>query len=208
MRKLGLTILMSAITILVIGQDDPRNNQQQNTLFGSIPPKGGFIAFSAKPAYVNDQAAYMSGLQAAVVMGRKVNLGFAAYGLLTDVRSGQFTEEGTEYFVEMGYGGFLIEPVLGSHRMVHLTAPVILGGGISTLASRRPWDMGSNYDYTDPEFFFIAEPGVNAELNLFRFMRLGAGVGYRFVGETGVFRSSATNLSGWSGNLTLKLGWF
>ena len=164
---------------------------------------------SVNPALVNNQEAYIIGSQAAFSFGKKVNIGVAGYGLLTDVGSDQFATDGSEYFIEMGYGGLLFEPVFGSDRMIHLTTPVLLGGGMAALSKNRPWDINYDFDdYLDPEFFFIVEPGVTAELNLFRFMRLNAGVSYRLTGETGILQALSTDLSGWSGRIGLKLGWF
>lgn len=210
MKKTTLTILILFFGLTpVFSQMIFDGRSEEKTLFSDARPCGGFVAFTGKPAFVNGHEAYITGGQAAVVLGKKVNMGVAGFGLLTDVGSDQFATDGTEYFVEMGYGGLLIEPVFGSDRLIHITTPVILGGGVATLSKNRPWDPDYMWDeYTDPEFFFVAEPSVNAELNLFRFMRIAAGVGYRFIGETGIFRSTNTELSGWSGNVTLKLGWF
>jgi hypothetical protein len=181
----------------------------EKTLFGDARPCGGFVSFAGKLAYVNNTSAYFSGGKAAVVFGSKVNLGIAGYGLLTDVGSDQFAVDGNEYFIEMTYGGIFIEPVFGSDQIIHFTMPLVFGGGVSALSMSRPWDVDYEFDdYTDRELFYAAETGMNLELNLFRFLRLGVGLSYRFVGETGIFQRTNTDLSGWSGNVALKLGWF
>jgi len=204
---LGLILLMGYST--GFGQMIFNGDDTQKTLFGKARPSGAFVGFSVKPALVNGQESIFMGGSAAIALGEKVNLGVIGYGLVSDVGSNQFAMDGTEYFIEMGYGGFLFEPVFGSNRILHFTAPLILGAGVSALSKNRPWDFDYEYDeYTDPELFLVAEPALNAELNLFRFMRLSAGVGYRFIGETGIFNLTNTNLSGWTGNVTLKLGWF
>lgn len=185
--------------------------QKQKTLFKNARPIGGFIGFSAKPAELNNQDAFFGGAQVAIGLGRKVNLGVVGYGLISNNVTNQFDNNGNRYFLEMGYGGLLIEPIIGSNRMIHLTAPVVLGAGASVLSRYRPWEVNNNYntsDYVSEEAFFIAEPSINAELNVFKIMRLGAGIGYRFVSPTGILNSNGIDLNGWTANVTLKLGWF
>ncbi|MBL4704632.1 MAG: hypothetical protein JKY54_08930 [Flavobacteriales bacterium] len=210
MKRIILTALILVVGIsLGFSQVITNRTTQQNTLFGKTRPSGAFVGLSIKPAYVNGQEAMFTGGQIAIALGKKVNFGVAGYGLLTNVRSNQLATSGSEYFIEMGYGGLLIEPILGSDQVIHLAFPILLGAGVSALSQNRPWNgFYDESEYVNSELFFIAEPGINAELNLFRFMRIAAGVGYRFIGETGVFNVTNTNLSGWTGNVTLKLGWF
>lgn len=188
-----------------------RYNEDQ-TLLGKGKPLGFFIGINVKPAIVNDQAAFFTGGQIAMVFGKKLNVGFAGYGLTSPVLSDRVDADGTHYYYDMGYGGLLFEPVFFSRSAIHFTLPVLLGAGG---AGFRPTTSPFSYNYEDVNWdnyvadaFFVAEPGLNMELNLFKWMRLDAGVSYRFISD-GYFGSSLnSSLSGWSANCGLKFGWF
>jgi hypothetical protein len=84
--------------------------------------------------------------------------------------------------------------------MVHPTASMLIGaGGISTALQAA----GDNDDA-----FFVAEPALGVELNAASFMRLGVGASYRWVAgvELGGLRDQ--DLSGPTGELSVRLGRF
>jgi hypothetical protein len=56
--------------------------------------------------------------------------------------------------------------------------------------------------------YFIVEPGLNIELNLFRFMRIAVGGTYRFVSGLDMANLGNRNLSGPTANLMFKFGRF
>lgn len=188
------------------------DQEQDQTLFKKGTPIGFYIGLSNKPSVINEQYSWMTGAEVSLVFNHRLNIGFAGYGLVSPVQSNLVDQNGHRYYYDLGYGGLLVEPVIFSRSLVHLTFPVLIGAGGAGL---RPSYMGYYYNFGNTDWenyfgdaFFIAEPGVNLELNVFKWMRFHAGASYRFVSD-GYFGSAIGNeLSGWSANFGLKFGRF
>ena len=69
-------------------------------------------------------------------------------------------------------------------------------------------DKCKDYKQIDSDAFFIVEPGVEIELNLVKFMRLGIGGSYRWTSNVGLQDHKKDFLHGFSGNISLKFGKF
>lgn len=216
MKKVIILIALSAFALCAKAQEEeekqPSKNRETETLFKSTKMVGGYLGFNTKYSELNGQEALFTGGELSLIAGRKLNIGIEGYGLVNPIKFSQ--ESSNTNYLNMGYGGFHLEPVLFSKKLLHLTFPVLLGaGGIAETQKSYLNDDFYDVDFTEDDlistdFFMIAEPGVMLELNVFRFMRLGAGISHRFVG--GIETSSLSNdkLSGWSGQLALRLGWF
>lgn len=205
MKTSLMTILLFSM-LSCIGQE---SNDKPKNLFGDTRIKGGYIGTGIQTFQLNNQMGYGFGGSIALNAGRKFNIGFAGKILATDVKMDQLSSTGDPYYYELGYGGILIEPMIASNSPVHLTFPVVLGAGGVAAVNERVYEPGWHYQYSvqDADYFFIINPGVNVELNLFRFMRLAAGVNYRLSSDY-YLDGVKNNLNGLGGNVTLKLGWF
>ena len=152
----------------------------------------------------------MTGGALALSFGRKLNVGVVGYGLITPVSSNNIDVNGNLYYYDLGYGGFLFEPILASTKVFHVTFPVLIGGGAvgyhTAYGNFSNW--GNNYNEYNSGVFFVAEPAVHLELNLFKWLRFHAGGGYRFM-SSGYFNTPASGeLNGWSATAGLKIGIF
>jgi hypothetical protein len=187
-------------------------DDEMQTLFGGEHSFGAFIGMQAKMTEINGQGAVLTGGELNVIINRKLNLGFAGYGLVSDVYSNSMDELGREYFIEMGYGGLNIEPVMFSNSLVHFTVPVLLGaGGIAESNFRyTQFDYHEDFlgDLHRSDMFLFAEPGVNAELNVFKFFRVAGGVSYRWVSDVQIPTLNSATVNGWNANVALRFGWF
>ena len=115
----------------------------------------------------------------------------------------------------MGYGGLFLEYILFPKSAVHLSIPLIIGAGGTTLNAKKYQDdsnLNPNewalYEYVESSGFFLLEPGLNVELNMAKFFRLSAGANYRYVSGTNLQRLSDNDLSGVNFNITFKFGGF
>ena len=224
MKNYWLSALLVALSVTAFSTDPIKiwntgipchNNDGMNTLFGNGNKSfGAFVGFNMKMTEVNSQAALMTGGELNFIFNRDLNVGFAGYGLITDVYSNSLNDEGNDYYLEMGYGGLNIEPVLFSESLVHVTFPVLIGaGGIAETNYRYLDAIPPGEDYFDndihrSDFFLVAEPGVNAEINLFRFLRATGGVSYRWVSDVEIPGLGTNSLEGISANFGLRIGWF
>ncbi|NQX92539.1 MAG: hypothetical protein HRT74_10530, partial [Flavobacteriales bacterium] len=123
------------------------------------------------------------------------------------------TETGDRLYYEMGYGGLFFEPVFFSRSVVHFTTPVLIGAGGIGESRTQLFNPENEDSWEDPnfyrsDFFFVLEPGVSLEVNLFRHLRLKAGVSYRFMEDVELPNTDLATLEGWNANVGLRVGWF
>jgi hypothetical protein len=106
-----------------------------------------------------------------------------------------------------GYGGLELEYITRPSALVHATVSLLLGGGeASYRSSSTTGGTVSTQTLTSP--VFVAEPGVHLEVNVTRWFRPGAGLGYRFVNGSDLPGTSDGSLSAAVGTLTFKFGRF
>ena len=117
-----------------------------------------------------------------------------------------------KYILAGGYGGLLIEPIIGAFKPVHISIPMLIGAGGATYMD----EYGKTYDdpfYPKPYYyysdaFFVFEPGVEIELNMVKFMRLAFGGYYRFTSGLDLEDTKSNMMNGFSTGITLKFGKF
>ncbi len=170
---------------------------------------GAFLEFNTQPLFIQNQPGIMMGGGFSLVFGHSLNLGFSGYGLISDIQSSVADTNGNFYYLQNGFGGMTIEPVLFSKKLVHVSFPILFGMGATSLTQGSLYDSDT-YDASryNTEMYFIARPGVNVEINLLRVLRLDLGIAYRFSSGYQLQNISSSQLSGLSGNIGIKLGWF
>jgi hypothetical protein len=148
-------------------------------------------------------AALLGGVQGGWIIGHRLVVGGAGYGLVSDVVSPDILQpsNGDRAHVSFGYGGLRLGAIVAPRSVAHATFGVLLGGG--GLGSQTNTGLAHRSDS-----FFVVEPEVALEANLARHVRLDLGFTYRFVGGTELAGLSGTTLSGPAGSLAVKFGEF
>lgn len=188
-----------------------KNRREVQTLFNDVRITGVHFGFHNSVEELNKQLGYFSGGQLMLGLNHSFNIGFGAFSLVSDVYSDYVDENGFKnYMYEYSYGGLIFEPIIWDDKLVHVTIPVMLGAGGAVFSQYRMfnyrfWNQFSTYPGA---LFFVAKPGINAELNVTRFFRIGAGISYRSAIGTTLPNSNDYKNSGFGGNLVFKLGWF
>ena len=102
--------------------------------------------------------------------------------------------------------------ILQSNDVVHTSAEVLVGGGsvsqVQDYGEHRhddDWDDDHSFD-TDE--FFMVQPMAHVEINTFRWMRVDAGAGYRFVDGITRFGLENSDVSGPVAGLSFRFGKF
>ena len=128
--------------------------------------------------------------------------GGGGYGLTKNLNKGEddISDGSTLSF---GYGGFELEYIFGSDKLVHGSIYTLIGGGSLSLMG----DETDNHTIETNEYF-VFEPDLNLELNVTKFFRIGLGVGYRVVAGDDFKGYNYLDLSGVTGTLTFKFGKF
>ena len=216
--RTAVIILLSIISTAICAQERVIDNDppEMQTLFGSRSGTGGFLGLSAKSTHINGEYALLTGGSVNMVIGHSFNLGLEGYGMATSVLSNRLDTAGDAYFMQLGYGGLNLEPVIASSNVIHLTVPVLLGIGGIGYTERHFWtempdgDIDIDFDHSPRQSraFFVAEPGINLELNFLKWMRVAVGGSYRFTDQIHKTDPSTETIDGFSGNLSLRFGWF
>ncbi len=204
-------LLIIAILFLSIGITAQDLVNEQQTLFGSRKKSiRAYIALNHKAITLNNQIGLLAGGELSLVFNHKLNVGLFGYGMYNDVQSDYIDNYNYSYFFEYGAGGLKLEPVFLSNSVIHFTLPIEMGIGAASINRYRfyqddfDWDANTaNYDV----FGFI-EPGVKAEVNLFKNLRFAGGIGYQFTDVINLANTESYPLNGWTINAGLKLGWF
>ena len=184
---------------------------QPETLFDQDISSGGYGGPALKTTPLNSRMGLMMGASGAWIINSSFNVGLGGYGLVTDVA---IEREGIDTnWLAFAYGGLILGYQLYPDNLLHLGVQALIGGG--GVGQRRYWrddPMGWEGDLAGGTPLFVLEPGVTAELNISRLIRLQLEGSYRFVdARTGTLASvgvSDDDLSGASATLTLKFGSF
>lgn len=215
LKVIGAALLFStaALTTL-LAQDQPAEPEAQ-TLFGNsgIKSHGFYVAPSVQAGPAQGTTGFWAGGRAAYLMNHRVALGVAGYGLASVHRVGPIAKASSTRILS-GYGGLLTEFIIAPGKVAHLSIPVLIGaGGIEYhgrpdsggLAGGRKSGTEPS-DHLETDAYFVAEPGLALELNLFKYCRLSLGGTYRVVSGMKMEKSTNADFSGLTGQATLKFG--
>lgn len=210
MRKLTMLIVLTLAFTIVYAQNDQNSNEIQ-TLFSHHKSLGFYGGFSMGYSQIDGKDALVTGGRMALIFNHSTAVGIAGYGFVNgfdDLRWPDETE--VKYSLAGGYGGILVEPIVGGLRPVHLAFPVLFGvGGAGLVRHYAPgfWDH-PYYNPSEGDFFFIVEPAVELEFNLARFFRTAATVSYRFTSNLELTGIDEKVLNGLHFGLNFKFGKF
>lgn len=215
MQRLTLILTIMLMSATMVAQDNNDGQREVQTLFGNKSGFGGYLGLNMKLGDVNRQDALFVGGELAFVMNRSFNMGVEGYGMVNHVLSDELTDNSEKLYVQMGYGGLHLEPVINSEGLIHITLPILLGAGGIAQTTRPFYEeydgevtIDFDHDFYNSDHFFVAEPGVGLELNLFKFMRVAGGASYRFTTDVEMGGLDKKDINGWNANLSLRIGWF
>lgn len=142
--------------------------QQQETLFGrnGLDMSGVWYSNTNNFSLYEDNTEYFSGGSLLFEFNKDFFMGWSWQRMQGDAPM----PRGDERF-DLKYSGFQIGFAPFSHRVLHPTVNVLGGSG--------RLDVTDNYR----ERIFVLQPAAGLELNVFKWFRLGAEAGYRFVAD-------------------------
>ncbi len=183
--------------------------REEETLLSGPVTSGGFGGPVVKMTRIHDSFGVLIGGRGGWIINHTMSLGGGGYGLVSRIRNPEGVTGMQDPVLHVGYGGFEIEYTRRSESLIHPTVSLLIGGGSAGI--RESWEEDLNDDWEDDpslDSFFILEPGVALELNVTGFMRVDAGVSYRFV--SGLEQEGLTEsvIGGPSAVLTFKFGLF
>lgn len=186
---------------------------QEETLFNGSVDIGGYGGPVTRVTKVLGESGLLVGGYGGVLIDHRLMIGGGGYGLVTEHRARPEAEVlysygGQPLLLNMGYGGVVIEYMILPSKLVHCSAILLVGGGAVDYRYRYS-DWYDQSMHHNPDLFFVAEPGVNLEVNVVSWMRLDIGATYRYVSGLGdLVGVNNSDLRQLSGGLTLKFGAF
>ncbi|WP_035757874.1 hypothetical protein [Hugenholtzia roseola] len=203
--KLSLYVFI-AFLLAFVGFSSNAIAQEDKTLLNSDAKIGFYLNPYTQISPVAGETAAFFGVRGAVTLQKKFAVGGLYQFSVNQIRPSTETDDRLYYDVQQ-FGGF-IEYTLNPTNAFHLTFPLAIGGGEIQADWRDGFeDLDDNDNFGEATFFFV-EPRVEGELNLHRFVRLHAGVGYRFVGDISYRTLENNAMRGISATIGIKLGIF
>ncbi len=187
----------------------PLFSQQQTLIKGDVT-HGGFAGPVLKYSKMLDQDAILVGMRGGWLIGKRLYIGGAGYGLVNEIESkteNAGTDSARSFSLGLGYGGLEMGFIVASDRLIHMTFQVLFGAGGVAHADMNDLD-NIDIENLDGDAFFVMEPAVDVELNVASFFRICLGASYRWISDVDMNEFGDTDISGFSAVLTLKFGRF
>ncbi len=179
---------------------------QEQTLFAGKIEHGGYGGPVVKFTTVNDKFGVLVGGRGGWIIDHTLVIGGGGYGLVNEVEANTVEPQIGKY-LEFGYGGFEIEWVVNSDKLVHFSIHTLIGGGGVQYRSESG-DIAFQDRYNDE--FFVLEPGATLDINVTTWVRFSVGATYRYINgiESDSKLTSNTDLNGLSAMVMLRFGKF
>jgi hypothetical protein len=214
MKKLFLFVFIMAGSLAAFAQKDAGSGDpnQIRTFMGQNNSVGGYGALSMQYSQINGRDAFVFGARGGILMGHMVSMGLAINGFFNDKRYDPVS--GYTQHLAGGYGGFFFEPIVFPKYPVHVSFPVLIGGGGIGLYNNtgdNSWDGHFSSEASDA--FMVIEPGIEVEMNITRFFRFCVGAHYRYTTDVQIDNPDydyvpGDVLRGFLGGVTFKFGRF
>lgn len=204
--------LVNSIAILMI-TGHFAFGQEIQTVFKKGNSSGGYGAITNKFTNLNGEYANISGVYGGWYVNHWFMLGFGAAGVTNNIKVPLEFSTDPSRNLSYGYGqfGLMTEFVVASNKRLHVAFDLFSGAGFTLQYPRYNWQNDNNNQgdqVYDENWFFVAEPGVQLEVNLFKWMRFSPGISYRAAFGSDGAGLTDNSLSNVSYNATLKFGKF
>jgi len=204
------------ISVSVGAQDNEKSNDYyvQSLFKGGKRASGGYGAITNKFTSIGGDYANLVGVYGGWYINHSFLLGVGAAGLTNDlpVPFEHRIDPLKDLSYMYGQVGMVTEYVIASNKTFHVAFNLFSGAGFTLQYERQNWhDDDHEFDWDenrDEDWFFVAEPGVQVEINVFKWMRFSPGVSYRAAFASDARGLSDSALSDISYNATLKFGKF
>jgi hypothetical protein len=175
------------------------------TLIDGDAEHGWFFGPALALTRLSGDTGVLAGARGGWIINHVFSIGVAGCGLANDMEMEVAGPDST-VFLNMAYGGMVLEVVVESDRLLHVTFRTLLGAGSMNYSDER-WNWDMDHDMGS-DSFFVAEPGMDLVLNIHRNVRLGLGASYRYISGVDLRGLTDNDIRGVSGSAVLKLGKF
>jgi hypothetical protein len=142
------------------------------------------IRLESRNSFITNDRALISGIRIGVSFKRKLRLGGGLSWLKSEISSDDYILSGEKVidtipkYLKLGYICLYADFVFYKTKRWQLSVPIQAGLGQSWFQHSTRYDLSSaNRKY----FLLLYEPGITTQFKIFRWLGLGADVGYRFT---------------------------
>lgn len=222
MKKNFITLVAILIALSARAQTETKTEpvnqetKQLQTIFGSTGKPGWWIGpeFGWSKIKPGLEDAFMGGFSGGIIIDHKFSVGLAGSWIIpsNELKYSGIHSTDEEYLYG-GYGGLKMEYRLKPNNKIHVAFPLLIGGGSLGYSIYGPGNWPEDdYDYddfgTDWDGFFVIEPGITLGFNLLKFMRLDAGLSYRYAPGVELPNTSSNMFNSLTTSISLKFGKF
>lgn len=151
----------------------------------------------------NKNALFFTG-RLGYVANNKLEIGISGSGFYSDHNLSNLMKKKV---LTGAYGGLHFEPIFFGKQKVHLSLPLMIGGGAIGFLDRDDFDVDPEDDEWAP--FFLVEPGVNVVFKISNIMQLETGITYRMTSDVLLGgQLDLQTVNGLSFGIGLKMGVF
>lgn len=224
MKKMSLIFLLSYNFLSLFGQEIPvvkDTAKVTQTLFSKVHLRtiGLYMAPEITAGQYASAFTPIGSLSAMLNVNGKFAIGANVSGTVARNFAPNNLSATNDLALRARTAGLRMEYAFSPHRLIHLTVPLTLGVGgvnvdsVGSFGFRDRERTGPTANGRNGVSFGFIQPGVNVEVNLFKYARFFAGVNYRiatnlFNDNNNTYNVSTTQLSGLGINAGLKLGIF
>ncbi len=199
MKSISVIILLIIASMQIFAQEE--------TLISGELESGGYGGVVVKFTNINKNFGVLVGGEGGWIINHKFVLGGGGYGLVNNIATNKFLFDEPLY-LNLGYGGIILQYIDNSDKIFHFTISTLIGGGGISSRTFDPENWDWNSDTYHDNSFFIFEPSFRAMINIASFFRIGAGVSYRIAAGVKYENFKNSDISGPSADIILKFGKF
>jgi len=231
MKKIIFLLLALAMVVPVFSQEKQATETksfedlQMKTLFGNKDHKhhitlGYFIEMNAGYTQFDSKDVFLPGMSFGMILNHNWSIGLAGsfvantnYLYYPDIYYDPYTYQMAEARLGGGYGSLLMEYTLLPRSVVHVSFPLMIGAGYFAYYN-DDYSYSSGYpnhyhsQAIADDFCFVVEPGVKAEFNIIKKLRIGVGVSYRYTPDLDLLNTPTNLVNQFTGRLSLRFGKF
>jgi hypothetical protein len=201
--KTKTVILLCVLTTAASAQ----NTEETKTIFGNgMPHMGYYVSPFAQAAKIAGSTAVLPGVAAGVILNNRIALGLSYKFIATE--NTPVGEADTRVYLDQYYAGIKAEYSIFPAKPVHLNFQVEAGIGHTELDPKDAYEEGESGLPSGDASFGYVEPGVALEINLWKYLKLDIGAGYRFTGDVAFRSVTAKDIRGFNFGAGLKIGLF
>jgi hypothetical protein len=217
--------LTLATTVSVLAQDSTKLSVKTQKL----QYLGFYVAPEFQYGQLKNSFTEWSGMSGMLLFNKTFGIGATA---MVSTKHNYSPSGVSPLYLRSAYAGLKTEYIIKPNSRVHFNANLVLGGGGSMLDSvamehggrgsrhnkKRGHDHDRNNDHNHDRHnssvahahYYIIQPGIQAEANVFRFMKVFAGAQYRLAIKSGTTSEllPASTMQGFSTSIGVKLGIF